>query len=106
MRRILVENARKKGRDKRGGDLERCDLDEIDIATPTRPAETVAVDEALDELQARNEMAANLVKLRYFAGFSNDEVAQILRVSPRKASEIWTYARTWLFAEISQELDI
>ncbi len=102
MRRILVENARRKGREKRGGNLERVDLDDIEVATPEKPAETVAVDEALEGLEIRNELAAKLVKFRYFAGFTNDEAAQILGISSRKASEVWTYARTWLFTRIGQ----
>ena len=100
MRRILVENARKKGRGKRGGDMNRVGL--IDIATPAKPAETLAVDEALEGLEIRHELAAELVKLRYFAGFSNDEAAHILGISCRKATDIWTYARTWLFTKLGQ----
>ena len=100
MRRILVESARRKGRQKRGGNLEPCDVDELEIAAPVKPAEVLAVDEALDDLEAHDELAAKLVKLRYFAGFTNDEAARILGISSRKASQMWTYARTWLVAEI------
>ncbi len=100
MRRILVESARRKGRQKRGGDIGHCNVDEIEIAAPTKPTETLAVNESLEDLEAHNKLAANLVKLRYFAGFTNDEAAQILGISPRKASQVWTYARTWLHAEI------
>jgi RNA polymerase sigma factor (TIGR02999 family) len=100
MRRILVEGARRKLRVKRGGHLEQCSLDGIEIATPDKPAESVAVDEALDALGSRNELAAKLVKLRYFAGFTIEEAAQLLGISSRKANDVWTYARTWLFTEI------
>jgi RNA polymerase sigma factor (TIGR02999 family) len=100
MRRILVEKARQKGRQKRGGNLGRLDLDEVDIAAPTKPAETLAVDGALEELEVQNELAAKLVKLRYFAGFTIDEAAGTLEISSRKANQVWTYARTWLLAKI------
>lgn len=100
MRRILVESARRKDRQKRGGGMEQCDVDEVEIVAPVKPAETLAVDAALEGLAVHNELAAELVKLRYFAGFTNDEAAQIVGVSPRKASQLWTYARTWLLAEI------
>ena len=60
----------------------------------------LAVDEALGKLEATNPLAATLVKMRYFAGFTNNQAAQQLGISPRKASGIWTYARTWLLAEI------
>ncbi len=105
MRRILVEKARQKGRQKRGGNLRQLDLDAVDIAAPVKPAETLAVDGALQELEVQNELAAKLVKLRYFAGFTNDEAAKTLEISPRKANQIWTYARTWLLAAIRKELD-
>jgi RNA polymerase sigma factor (TIGR02999 family) len=102
MRRILVESARRKGRQKRGGEIERCDVNEIQIAAPVKPSETLAVDAALEGLEVHNELAAKLVKLRYFAGFTNEEAAQMLGISSRKASQLWTYARTWLLAEIAR----
>jgi len=102
MRRILVESARRKGRQKRGGGVEQCDVDEVEITAPARTSETLAVDAALESLESHNELAAKLVKLRYFAGFTNDEAARILGISSRKASQLWTYARTWLLAEIGQ----
>jgi RNA polymerase sigma factor (TIGR02999 family) len=102
MRRILVENARRKGREKRGGNLERYSLDDIDIAIPVKPAEALAIDGALEGLEVRNELAAKLVKLRYFAGFTIDEAAKAIGISVRKTNDLWTYARTWLFTEIGQ----
>ncbi len=100
MRRILVESARRKGRQKRGGDAQRHNVHELEIAAPVKPSEVLAIDGALDDLEARNEVAARLVKLRYFAGLTNNEAAQVLEISVRKASQIWIYARTWLAAEI------
>jgi RNA polymerase sigma factor (TIGR02999 family) len=102
MRRILVESARRKGRQKRGGDVKQCDVYEIEIAAPVKPSETLAVDAALESLEIHNELATKLVKLRYFAGFTNEEAAQVLGISSRKASQLWTYARTWLLAKISK----
>ena len=102
MRRILVESARRKSRQKRGGDLKRLSFDDVDIAMPEKVTEAIAIDGALEGLESRNEYAAKLVKLRYFAGSTIDEAADILGISPRKANDLWTYARTWLFTEIGQ----
>ena len=103
MRRILIERAHRRMRQKNGGDRTRILVDESEIAAPTQPAEVIAVDEALDKLEAVNPLAAKLVKLRYFAGFDCCEAADLLGISRRKASQVWTYARTWLLAEIERE---
>jgi RNA polymerase sigma factor (TIGR02999 family) len=103
MRRILVEKARHKARWKRGGDLVRHELDEIDIAAPVKPEELLAIDQALDKLASSNAPAAQLVKLRYFAGFTIQESAEVLGISSRKANQIWAYARAWLLAEMGDE---
>lgn len=100
MRRILVENARRKSRQKRGDGMERVELSGLEIASPAKPDEALAVDGALAKLEACNSAAAQVVKLRYFAGFTNREAAEILGFSARKASQLWSYARTWLLAEI------
>ena len=102
MRRILVENARRKSRQKRGGGIEPLNVQDLQIAAPAKPDEALAVDAALAKLEASNPTAAQLVKLRYFAGFTNLEAAEILGFSARKASQLWSYARTWLLAEIEQ----
>lgn len=102
MRRILVENARRKGRVKRGGDLAR-QFDGQDIAAPERPEAVLALDEALDRLAASSPEAAKLVKLRFFAGCTNAEAASLLAISPRKADQVWAYARAWLREEIGDE---
>ncbi len=103
IRRILVENARRKGRLKHGADFARQDVDEIEIAAPGRPADILAIDEALSKLESTNEVAARLVKLRYFAGLTVKQAADALGVSPRKADQIWAYARVWLLAELGDD---
>jgi RNA polymerase sigma factor (TIGR02999 family) len=102
MRRILVESARRKRRLRHGGGRARQPGLE-DIAGPERPERLLAVDEALDRLAAANPRAAELVKLRYFAGFSNAQAAAILAISPRKADQVWAYARAWLREEIGDD---
>jgi RNA polymerase sigma factor (TIGR02999 family) len=104
MRRILVEKARRAGRSKRGGNLVRHDVDDVDIATPVDPAQVLAIDEALGKLATHNRGAAELVKLRYFAGLTIREAAEVLGVSSRKADQIWAYARAWLLAEMGKDL--
>ena len=102
MRRILVEAARRKQRIKHGGGRAR-ERDQRHIASPQTPERLLAVHEVLDRLTASNPQAADLVKLRYFAGFSNAETASILGISPRKASQVWAYARAWLREELGDE---
>jgi RNA polymerase sigma factor (TIGR02999 family) len=105
MRRILVENARRKRRLRHGGEMARAGIEPEAIAAPEGrpPDELLAVDEALDRLAAADPAAAELVKLRYFAGLSIPEAAAILGVSPRSADRLWTYARAWLRREIGPE---
>jgi RNA polymerase sigma factor (TIGR02999 family) len=100
MRRILVEEARQKRSHKRGGDRERVELDRLDAATPQQPDEVLALHEALTKLAATDSQAAQLVKLRYFAGFTVGEAAQVLGISSRSADFLWAYARTWLLMEL------
>jgi RNA polymerase sigma factor (TIGR02999 family) len=102
MRRILVEQARRKARLKHGGHLAR-QADELDLPETERPEALLALDEALDRLAQTNPQAVELVKLRYFAGFSNAEAASLLNLSPRKANQVWAYARAWLREEIGDE---
>jgi RNA polymerase sigma factor (TIGR02999 family) len=101
MRRILVEAARQKECLKRGGNLKRHELaiDSIPLSVP--PVELLAIHEALDALESQNSQAAELVKLRYFAGFTIPETADLMGISPRKANQIWTYARAWLATAIA-----
>jgi RNA polymerase sigma factor (TIGR02999 family) len=101
MRRILVEQARRKGRLKRGAGLVRQDLDALDLTAPADSDKVLAVDAALSKLAIVNARAAELVKLRYFAGLTLRDAAEVLAVSPRKADQMWAYARAWLLAELS-----
>jgi RNA polymerase sigma factor (TIGR02999 family) len=96
MRRLLVDRARRKRSRKRGGDLARVELDEENLAATPSPEEVLAVDEALAGLSAADARAAELVKLRYFAGLSIPEAAEALHMSPRSADRLWAYARAWL----------
>jgi RNA polymerase sigma factor (TIGR02999 family) len=103
MRRILVESARRKLRLRHGGDLQRQALDAVDLPSPQAPEELVALSEALDRLAEANAQAAELVKLRFFAGLTNAEAATALGVSPRKATQVWAYARAWLLESLGRE---
>ncbi len=99
MRRILVESARSKQRLKHGGGRVR-EPEEREIPCPERPERMLSLDEALDRLGTTNPQAAELVKLRYFAGFSNAAAAELLGISPRQANQVWAYARAWLREEL------
>lgn len=96
MRRILVENARRKQAVKHGGDRARQDLDQVQPAMPQPQEDVLALNEALDALAARHAIKAELVKLRYFAGLTIEEAAAALRVSTTTAERYWTFARAWL----------
>jgi RNA polymerase sigma factor (TIGR02999 family) len=100
MRRILVENARRKGSRKRGGDLKRVNLDEACSLCDTSPTEFLAVDEALDSLAREDPVKAELVKLRCFAGLSHQEAAETLSISRATADRYWAYAKVYLYCEI------
>jgi RNA polymerase sigma factor (TIGR02999 family) len=96
MRRILVEAARRKGSLKRGGGRLREHLDADHLVAPEPPEEILALDEALAQLAAADPPAAEVVKLRYFAGLTLEQAAKVLAVSPRTADSLWAYARAWL----------
>jgi RNA polymerase sigma factor (TIGR02999 family) len=100
MRRILIEAARRKHGPERGGHLLRHDLDPEYPAGPERSARLLALDEALDRLAAVEPRAAEVVKLRYFAGLTVAEAAAALGISPRTADNDWAYARAWLIAAL------
>ena len=100
MRRILVENARRKERVKHGGEHARVDFDENEVRTGLSDNLVLAVDESLDALAEQNAQAAELVKLRYFAGLTLPQAAETLGVSPRTAGRLWAYAKAWLQAEL------
>jgi len=101
MRRILVESARRKRRLKHGGDLERQPINEAAIAAPNVDADLLELDAALDRLAAKDPRKAELVKLRYFAGLTIEEAAAALGISTTTADRDWTYARAWLYREMS-----
>jgi RNA polymerase sigma factor (TIGR02999 family) len=98
MRRILVDNARRKQTEKHGGGLQRQPLEAV--AAPEPDPELLALDEALHKLVATDPVKARLVELRYFAGLSGDQAAQVLGISPTTADRHWAYARAWLQAEV------
>ena len=101
MRRILIDRARSKQARRHGGGQERLDIDEVEIAAPVgNEEETLAVNEALDQLAAVHPEKAELVKLRYFAGLSFEEVAEVLGMSLTTAEREWAYARGWLHRKI------
>ena len=100
MRRILVENARRKRGPGHGGTQQRHELGEAEVASPVAPQRLLALDEALTKLAAQDPKVAELVKLRYFAGLTAKQAAEMLGVSPRTADHYWAYAKAWLREEI------
>jgi RNA polymerase sigma factor (TIGR02999 family) len=100
MRRILVERAREKGRAKRGSALQRLDVDLAGLASAVTPDQLLAIDEALAKLAVDDAIAAQIVKLRYFAGLSVEEAGQALAVPTTTAYRHWNYARAWLYREL------
>ena len=100
MRRILVDTARRRQTEKHGGHVSVEPLSKIEVPLRQPPEQIVALSEALDRLADVHPQAAELVKLRYFAGFTHVEAADVLGISPRKAQQIWAYARAWLLEEL------
>jgi RNA polymerase sigma factor (TIGR02999 family) len=100
MRRILVENARRKQAKKHGGARRRVDLDHAEAVTATPPEDLLALDEALERLSRNDPMAGKLVQLRYFAGLSVEQAAAALGLSTATAYRHWTFARAWLHAQL------
>jgi RNA polymerase sigma factor (TIGR02999 family) len=101
MPRILIESVRRKKSQKRGGDAERVDLDQIEIALSPPDDDLLALDDALTRLAAQRPAVAELVKLRFFAGLTMDEAAQALGISPATAYRHWQYAQAWLFRAVA-----
>ena len=101
MRRILVENARRKRSPKYGGDHQRVDLPAGDIAIEIPSDDLIALDEALAKLTEEEPVIADLVKLRYFAGLALNQVAGVLEISERTAARYWAYGRVWLLRELA-----
>jgi RNA polymerase sigma factor (TIGR02999 family) len=105
MRRILVENARRKQSAKRGGDFVRHDVDDTPIAVFETEDDLPAISDALDELAAKDPVKAELVKLRFFTGFTIEQAASILDISVTTANRYWNYSRAWLYERIAPQLD-
>src|SRR5262245_34479961 len=103
MRRILVENARRKQRLRHGGEWRRTDLPDDVADASNSPEDVVAIDEALQKLAGADRQAAELVTLHYFAGLTIEQAGGVLGVSTRKAYSIWAYARAWLFRALGGE---
>jgi len=101
MRRILIDRARAKGARKRGGDYRRLQLDQDPLASDDLSAELIDLDGALTKLAAEDSTKAELVKLRFFAGLTLEEAAGVLGISPATADRHWSYARAWLYSEMS-----
>ena len=100
MRRILIDNARRKRAVRHGGGQQRVALEGLQVAAPCDDDELLVVNEALDKLALQNKVQADLVKLRYFVGMTLEEAAEAMGISARTADNYWAHARVWLFREI------
>ena len=103
MRRILIENARRKGAQRHGGGKARLDVHEIEIAAPAKDEELLALSDALEKFAVRDKQKAELVKLRYFVGLTTEEAAQVLGISVPTADRWWNFSRAWLYEEIERQ---
>ena len=106
MRRILVEQARNKRSAKGGGQLQRVELHDEQVAAPSRHLDLIALDEALDKLASHDSRKAELVKLRYFAGLTIRQAAAALGIAESTADADWAYAKSWLRVELADSLDV
>ena len=102
MRRILVDRARQRATQKAGGGLRRVDIDDVPAEVDGRPDLSLALDEALTDLERHDELAARLVKLRYFAGMGHQEAADALGIGRRAADRLWALARAWIYQRIGE----
>jgi len=103
MRRILVENARRKSRLRHGGGLQRVDVDEVELVCGLPSDELLAVNEALVNLEQLDPMGAQIVKLRFFAGLTHPQIAEALEVSLSTVERSWAFSRVWLFQQIQSQ---
>ena len=103
MRRILIENARRKRAARHGGGQARLDINEIEITTVAKDDELLTVSDALEKFAARDKQKAELVKLRYFVGLTTEEAAEVLGISVPTADRWWNFSRAWLFEEIERQ---
>jgi RNA polymerase sigma factor (TIGR02999 family) len=104
MRRILVENARRKSRLKRGGGQLRVDIDELDLTTTPPDEKILLMNDALEQLQAEDPEKARIVVLKFFGGLTNQEAAETLRVTERTIERQWAYAKAWLLQKIRSQI--
>ncbi len=102
MRRVLIDRARKRNAKRHGGGMQRIELEEISLVSPEADDELLAVNDALEKLVSAHPQQAEVVKLRYFGGRSNEEVAQLLDISVSTVKNYWTFARAWLLQEIKR----
>jgi RNA polymerase sigma factor (TIGR02999 family) len=102
MRRILVDAARARGSNKRGGGAVKVNVDEALVVTPERDSSLVALDEALEAFTKLAPRQAKVVELRYFGGLSEEETAEVLKISARTVRRDWDFAKSWLMRELSQ----
>jgi RNA polymerase sigma factor (TIGR02999 family) len=105
IRRILVDHARGRGYAKRGGDAVRVPMDDVQLGTPSRGTDVLALDEALESLSRLDGRKARVIELRYFGGLSVEETAEVLGVSPETAKRDWKMAKAWLFGELTSSKD-
>ena len=103
MRRILIDNARRKQRLKHGGGRQKIDLNDIEPAIETPSDDLIALDEALARLAKMDKVKADLVKLRYFAGLTLEQAAGLLNLPERTAKRYWAHARAWLYRQVNEE---
>jgi RNA polymerase sigma factor (TIGR02999 family) len=103
MRRILVDAARRRGRVKHGGAMNRVDLDKLQLTVNGPPDELLALDEALVQLATEHPEKARLVNLRYFGGLTHEDAAQAMGISTTTADRYWAYARAWLYRQMASE---
>ncbi len=103
MRRILIENARRKRALRHGGGQQRVDFDQAEIVSASDEDQLLDVNEALDKLAAQSKLEAELVKLRYFVGMTLEEAAEVLGISARTTDNYWAHARAWLFRELKEQ---
>jgi len=103
MRRILIENARRKAAARHGGGQARLDINQIEIATTAPDDELLAVSDALEKFAAHDSQMAELVKLRYFVGLTTEDAAEVLGISVRTAERWWSYSRAWLYQEFERQ---
>ncbi len=103
MRRVLIDHARGRGADKRGGNRRRVSITDAELATPVREVDVLALDEALERLAAADAIAARIVEMRFFAGMEMEWIAQVLGVTDRTARRHWVYAKAWIARELLRE---